>query len=129
MTPKDRGHELLSLLAWVAGTGVVVALGSGLGFGAGQGVSAGFGAGFAVVNLWVISRVVAVLLNRRGRRAFWTLIGLLKLGGAVGLLYVAFTRGWASPLWFGLGYGALPLGIVLAQGFAPSDRSLTAKES
>ena len=129
MTPNDRSRELSSLLLWVAGSGAIAALASGVALGVDRAVSVALGAAFAVANLWLISRVVAVLLSRRGRRAFWTLVGVLKLGGAAGLLYVAFTRGWASPLWFGLGYGALPIGIVLAQGFAPADRSLTAKES
>jgi hypothetical protein len=90
-------------------------------------ISVAFGAAIAVINLWVLARVVAALLPRDAgvaraqSRAGWALVAALKMAGLFAVLWVALSRGLVSPLAKLAGFGALPIGIAI--GSLVSDRS------
>ena len=100
--------------------------------------SAAFGATLAVANLWVLGKVIRAMLpaddepvtetaepggaslpaapaGQKGSPAAWGVFALLKVLLLFGLVIAAVQAGWVTPLGFLAGYGALPLGIVMAQ--------------
>ncbi len=81
------------------------------------------GALLATANLWVLSRVVGALLGRGGRPTFWTLVGTGKVVALFGVVYLLVIARLADILPLVLGFGALPLGILLASlvAAAPED--------
>jgi len=81
------------------------------------------GALLSTANLWVISRVVAALLGRRGRPTFWALVGTGKAIALFGAVYLLVIARLADILPLVLGFGALPFGIVLVNlgAAAPED--------
>jgi hypothetical protein len=96
----------IAAVAVVAGYfvgGPRVALGVGLG-----GVVAG-------ANLWLIARVVRAFLSPGGSKAPWFALVLLKLTVLVGGAFLLLHTGVIDLMPLIVGYGALPLGIVLAQ--------------
>lgn len=51
----------------------------------------------------------------KGSPAAWGVFALLKVVVLFGLVLVAVNVGWVTPIGFLAGYGALPIGIVMAQ--------------
>ncbi len=72
------------------------------------------GALLAVANLWLLAVVVRSFLGSGGRTSLGPL-GVLKLAGLFGLLFVMLKQGLVEVLPLGFGFAALPLGIVLSQ--------------
>jgi hypothetical protein len=104
----------------VAVAGALLTLSSPLLFGTAAVVSTGAGACLAVSNLWLVGRTVRAFLNPRGGRPSWGLLAVVKLGAMLLLLGAGVRNGWLEVLPLGLGYAALPLGIVLSQFRASS---------
>lgn len=99
----------------VAATGGLLFAGALLWAGVRAAGSVALGVGAAVLNLFLLERVVAGLLGGTGGAAGG--VGLVKLlillGGSWGL----FRAGLAEALPFAVGFGALPLGITLSPLF------------
>ena len=117
MSEADK-NELVRharLLGWVAATGAVVVVVVACFADARFVFSAAFAAFVAVVNLAVLAKVVAALLNGKTKRTLWGLVGLGKLLVLGLVLFFAFSKGYCDPLGFAVGYAALPLGVTLAQ--------------
>jgi hypothetical protein len=112
-------HGNIAAALWsVAIVGVVFALLSLQVFGPHAVPSTLLGSALAVLNLWLIARMVRGFLGGAGRT--WAPLATVKLVGLFILLGVILKRGWAEVLPLAFGYAALPLGIVLAQLKSPS---------
>jgi hypothetical protein len=105
------------------------------GFGFSFGASAFVGAALATANLVVLSRSVARLLE--GSSPKWAMVALLKFIVLFGVTFVLIRRALVEPLGLAVGFGALPLGILLASAFGgerfdekeeSTDSDSTAKE-
>jgi hypothetical protein len=88
-------------------------------------VSVAVGAAIALLNFWMTSYLVRGFLAPTGMRLPWPLIATIKLVVVLGGVYVLLDREVLSLLPLVVGFGALPLGIVLGQT-RPNAR--TAKE-
>jgi hypothetical protein len=108
-----RDGNIAPALWSVAISGLVLTLLSLQLFGVGGVVSTALGGALAVVNLWVIARMVRGFLGGSARA--WGPIGMIKLAALFIVLGILLKRGFAEVLPLALGYAALPLGIVLAQ--------------
>jgi hypothetical protein len=104
----------------VAVAGALLTLSSPVLFGAKGVVGVGVGATLAVANLWLVGHTVRAFLGAHAKRPSWGLLAALKLGVLLLLLGAAVRQGWLEVLPLGLGYAALPLGIVLSQFRASS---------
>ncbi len=78
------------------------------------------GAVAAVLNLWVMGRLVSSFLGGHGRMS-WGFVAIVKLAVLFGGMFLLIKSGIAGVLPLLIGYGALPLGIVVAQfgGLSP----------
>jgi len=117
MDPRMR-----AALRAVAGTAAFFTLLALLRYGARAAGSVAVGGGAAVVNLYVIARVVRGLVRIAPEHgsAGWSGVAMLKLlalFGGVSLLLVSRT---VDPIPFVVGYAALPIGLVI--GTLWSDR-------
>jgi hypothetical protein len=78
-------------------------------------VSVAVGAAIALLNFWMTSYLVRGFLAPTGMRLPWPLIATIKLVVVLGGVYVLLDREVLSLLPLVVGFGALPLGIVLGQ--------------
>jgi hypothetical protein len=114
-------------IAMVAIAGAALTASSLVGFDLAAARSVGVGAVIAVVNLWVLGRIVAGLLPteaagaRAQSRAAWALVAAVKMLGLVAAVWLLMRHGVVSPLPMLVGLGALPIGIAI--GSLVSDRS------
>lgn len=114
----EEGTETASMAGslWsVALAGALLTLAAPLVTGSLGVISCGAGAALAVVNLWVLVRVVRGFLAPRGARLPWVLLGTVKLLGLFAAVGLLARSGLVQILPLALGYAALPLGILLAQ--------------
>ncbi len=119
--PSDEQVSSLGPALWsIAIVGGLITLTSPALFKAMGVVSVGVGALLAVSNLWLIGRTVSAFLGTSGSRPSWALVAVLKFGALFLLLTVAVRHGLIELVPLGLGYAALPLGIVLSQFRAPA---------
>lgn len=79
------------------------------------GFSVALGGVFALLNLWLIARIVRAFLGGSSNRLSWGLVTLFKFTGMFAALYFLFKSGLVEVLPVVIGYGALPLGIVASQ--------------
>lgn len=113
-------------LAAVAISGGFLTLGALVFGGAAAALSVGTGAGLALGNLWALARIVVALLpDESGRTPSgglggWALLGMLKMVGLLGAVWLLMRHGVVSPLPLVIGFGALPIGIAI--GALVSDR-------
>jgi hypothetical protein len=77
--------------------------------------SIGFGAGLAAANLWALGKLVRVFVTEGGPKAPWAFLALVKFSALVAAVVLLVRSGIADLLALGIGYGALPVGIVIAQ--------------
>ena len=89
------------------------------------GVSALVGASVAVANLWVLSRAVRNLLSGAGSRSPWAIVAAAKFFVLLGVTYALVRSGVIAPLGLALGFGALPVGILLSGLASPRPREET----
>jgi hypothetical protein len=108
----ERDAGLSAAYVCVAASGVVLLVATALCFGPRHSAGVALGVVLAVSNLWLIERVVRVYLNAQGGR--WAAMALVKstaLFATVGLLV---RTGAIEVLPLVAGFGALPVGVVLA---------------
>jgi hypothetical protein len=79
--------------------------------------AAGVAAGglLATLNLWAIGLLVRRLLTDGTPAAPWALFAVVKLVVLFGAVYLLVFSGFADILAIVVGYGALPIGLVVAQ--------------
>jgi hypothetical protein len=111
---EQHGDLRASLLA-VAAVGLLLVVTLPSFIGADSRLSLLFGALLAVANLWLLARTVRGFLNPAGGRSPWLVIALLKLGALFLLVAFLVRGGYAHVLPLMIGYGALPIGIVVSQ--------------
>lgn len=99
----------------VAVVGVLDAVAVGYFAGRGAGASAAFGATLGLANLLVLGRMVRAFLGRGGASMPWVVAALTKLAVLLLAMYLPVRAGLVQVLPFVIGFGALPLGIVLGQ--------------
>jgi hypothetical protein len=109
----------------VAAVGVMLCVGAALLFSVKLGLSALVGSFIAVANLWVLSRAVRNLLSGSGSRTPWALVAAAKFFVLLGVTYVLVRSGVIAPLGLALGFGALPVGILLSGLASPRTREET----
>lgn len=121
---EDNGSTFGAALVGVGMAGAGMAIGAFALYGGKAAGSAAFGTLLALANLYVLGRVIRAMLperegaepnGKKGSAAAWGVFAMLKVFGLFGLLLVAVNTGWVTPLGFLAGYGALPIGIVMAQ--------------
>ena len=69
----------------------------------------------AALNLWALGWVVRGLLNGSGRRAGYAVLAAFKFAVLVGAGYLALATQLVDALPLAIGYGTLPLGILVGQ--------------
>ena len=69
----------------------------------------------AALNLWALGWVVRGLLHGSRLRASYAVLAAFKFAVLVGAGYGALAMGLVDPLPLAIGYGALPLGILVGQ--------------
>lgn len=128
--PEDSTYG--AAMVAVALAGAALALGAFSLYGGKAAASVAFGTLLAVANLFVLGKVIRAMLpepepasngepeaqepgTKKGSPATWGVFALLKVVGLFGVVLVAVNANWVSPLGFLAGYGALPIGIVMAQ--------------
>ncbi len=79
--------------------------------------SVAIGAAIAVGNLWLLAQMVRGFLARKGSVVPWSLIAVLKFVALFGAMYVLVRTRIVHLLPCAFGFGALPIGIVLAELF------------
>jgi hypothetical protein len=117
--------SLQRALRMVAVAGVCLTLPAGAIWGWRAALGAGLGAAVAVANLFVVARAVGSLLGS-GTSQGWAVVGLLKMLALFGGFWWLMQSGVVEALPFVVGYGALPLGITLAQVLTPAVPPATA---
>jgi len=112
--------------------GAAIAIGAFSLYGGKAAASAAFGTVLAIANLFVLGKVIRAMMPepepvpgeepgtqepgpQKGSPAAWGIFALLKVVGLFALVLVAVKADWVTPLGFLVGYGALPIGIVMAQ--------------
>ena len=114
MTPRtDEDHSLRAALWAVALSGAVLTLASPFVLGKSGVLGVALGALVATANLWALARVVRALMNGAGLP--WVLLGGAKLFVLLALGAVILKLELAGLLPLAIGYGALPIGIVVSQ--------------
>jgi hypothetical protein len=106
---------LSTVIKTVAAVGVLDAVAVGYFAGRGAGASAAYGATIGLVNLLFLGRMVRAFLSTKGAPSRWVIAALTKLAVLVLAMYLPVRAGLVQVLPFVIGFGALPLGIVLGQ--------------
>lgn len=112
-TPTERPNEVNYHVVGVLLVGALLTLGVGLSYGVRLVPSVALGATTAALNLLLIGRTVRAFLGRSGAPVFWGVALVLKMTLLFGGLFLLVKVGWVSLLPFLLGFGSMPLGIVL----------------
>ena len=113
-TPSTNANGIGHALQSVAVVGAVLTVMVPWATGSGSRVSIAVGALLAVFNLWAVSRMVRAFLEPAGTRSPWISLAMLKFGVLfLGVLFLV-RGGYAQILPLVIGYGALPLGIVIS---------------
>ena len=113
-TPRtDEDHSLRAALWAVALTGAVLTLGAPFVLGKEGVLGVALGSLIAALNLWALGRVVRALMNGAGLP--WVLLGGAKLFALLALVALILKLEIAGLIPLAIGYGALPIGIVLSQ--------------
>ena len=108
----ERDATLTAAYVGVALSGGLLLIGSGSFFGVRPMAAVALGVVLAVSNLWTLERFVKVYLaSERGR---WAGIALLKSAVLFALVALLVKSGAVDVLPLCLGFGALPLGVVVA---------------
>jgi hypothetical protein len=113
-TPEDNAMRRTHLA--VAIVGIVFSFSGLVFYGPSVGLSILVGATVATANLIVLSRTVRAMVDGGG--ATWAGIALLKFLVLLAVTYGLIHYKLVGPLALAVGFGALPLGILLAGTFA-----------
>jgi hypothetical protein len=122
MTTKapERDASLSAAYVSVAASGALLLLAAGASFGGRTSAGVGLGVVLALSNLWVVERLVRLTLENAGGR--WAAIALVKAAVLFGLVALLVKTGAVDVLALVAGFGALPLGVVVA-GMLPLARA------
>lgn len=121
MTPRID-PDLKRAEAAVAVLGVALSIGAWSFFGNRVGVSVFVGALMATANLAILARSVARLLA--GASAKWGFLAFVKFIALLAFTFVLVERNWVNALGLAVGFGALPLGVVVASLFGSTAEPL-----
>ncbi|HMR73697.1 MAG TPA: hypothetical protein PKD61_01250 [Polyangiaceae bacterium] len=111
-TPDDTARRAMFAVLVVGG---IFASGAGAVHGLQAAASVALGAALGAANLWTVSRVVGAFLSGAARLP-WAAVVLVKLVLLAGALYVIVRSDWILLFPFAIGWGALPVGIVITGG-------------
>ncbi len=117
MTQTQTDPTIRRTLRAVALCGLLLSSGATWKYGVSEGLSVFWGSRLDFANLLVLQRTVAQLMA--GVSAAWTGVAFLKFIVLFGATYFLIDSGAAEPLFLAIGFGALPLGVVLATMMAP----------
>ncbi len=84
------------------------------------GLSVAIGASLGAANLWLLARVVTAFLEPTAPQRPLVLLTLIKFAALFGGVFALARLGAVDILALGVGFGMLPLGIVLGQFKAPA---------
>jgi hypothetical protein len=108
----ERDPSLSAAYVCVAASGVMLLTASAAYFGPRPSAGVALGVVLAVSNLWVLERVVRVYLMSEGGR--WALMALVKSTALFAVVGLLLKTGAIDVLPLVAGFGALPVGVVLA---------------
>ena len=114
VTPAGMRHSYVG----VAVGGATLVAGAAFSFGAVTAFHVALGAGFAALNLWTIERSVRALLGQ-ALQIPWLIFLIVKYLALVGVAFLILQRGSVPLLPVIVGFGALPMGIVIGQLVQP----------
>ncbi len=117
-TTTDSSNTGIAPVLWALGlVGAALTAGSFAYFGVKEGFSTGLGVVLAAGNLWVIAKVISGFLSPSAgtSKGGLLLITLIKFAALFGGVFALLRLGALDILALGVGYAALPLGIVLGQ--------------
>jgi hypothetical protein len=123
MLKNDDDHGVRAALWAIALTGAVLTLGSPFVLGQRGVVGVALGSAIAAFNLWALARIVRAFVNGAGLP--WVLLAGFKLIGLLALVALVLQLGLTTVVPLAIGYGALPVGIVIAQLGAARPRAAT----
>ena len=123
MTRADEEQGLRTALWAIALCGAALTLGSPFVLGSRGILGVALGSGIAALNLWSLGRIVRAFMNGAGLP--WVLLAALKLIGLLAVVALVLQLGITTVIPLAVGYGALPVGIVLAQLAAARPRVVT----
>ena len=109
---EDRG--LRAALWAIALTGAVLTLGSPFVLGKSGVAGVALGSLIAAFNLWALARIVRAFVSG-GAGLPWVLLAAFKLVGLLAVVALVLHLGITTVIPLAVGYGALPIGIVLSQ--------------
>ena len=115
-TPDDTAKRAMFAVLVVGG---IFASGAGAVHGFSAAGSVALGAALGAANLWTVARVVSAFLSGAARLP-WAAVVLVKLVLLAGALYVIVRSDWILLFPFAIGWGALPVGIVVAGVVPPA---------
>jgi hypothetical protein len=118
-SPTDLDGSLQRALRAVVIAGACLTLPGGAIWGWRVALGVGLGSAVAAANLFVVARAVQALMGS-GTHWGWAVVGLLKMLALFGGFWWLLRSGVVEALPFVVGYGALPLGITLAQVLTPA---------
>jgi hypothetical protein len=113
--PQLGDSGLTGILNAVAVIGAVTAVAVGYFAGRGAAMSAAYGSALGFINLLILGRMVRAFIGQNGASSPWVVAALTKLAVLVLAMYLPVRAGLVQVLPFVIGFGALPLGIVLGQ--------------
>jgi hypothetical protein len=125
--PAALDPRLRTAIVTVAVVGVGLSAAALFLFGPSVAWSVAIGAAIAASNLWVLARILVAMMPsddgdaRPGKRGRHALAAVLKMLGLVGGVWLLMRHGVVSPIPLVVGFGSLPIGIVI--GSLVSDRS------
>jgi len=115
---------MLSTIFTVAAIAVVLAVAALVGFGWRTAIGVAAGGIVATANLWIFALVIQGVLSRGRRRRLWGVAGGVKLLALIGGTYLLLRSNYASGITLAIGFGALPLGITIANFLRPREDDL-----
>ncbi len=108
--PEDKAMKRAHRMVWLAGA--AFSLGGLSLFGSSFGAGVFVGALIASLNLQVLSKSVRSVVEEG--RSGWAGAAVLKFLVLLAVTYGLLDRGYVQPLALAVGFGALPLGILLS---------------
>jgi hypothetical protein len=109
-----RNDALAGTLRTVGATGMVLTVVALVGFDAQTAIGVALGGLLATANLALFARLGRAFLDTRGGGMGWGLLGAIKLIGLFTAVWLLLRRGDVPALALVVGYGSLPIGIVLS---------------
>jgi hypothetical protein len=115
--PSEAGVGIRRVVTTAIVTGTVGTLISAWVGGMIMGRSVAIGAALAIVNLLLLAQMVRAFVGRRSSAAPWALVAVFKFALLFGAMYVLVKTRVVDVLPCVLGFGLLPVSIVVAEWF------------